>query len=127
MTVHAAVGHVCYECFTGAHDACEGCSCESPRHHRSIIASVVVDVLPQYRVVTGKLRGLIVGEDDTCECDAQLGGCDGTGFVEAREFAGSDPCRHCGGVGRVLGYPDFGPPTRVERLEAPSEESRRSA
>ncbi len=78
-------------------------------------ADLVVDV-PLYRVVSGKCAGRVVGEEDVVECDEGLGGCGGTG----RKFVpglGEMICPDCDGATKVLGYPSFGPPIRVVRLE----------
>lgn len=72
-----------------------------------------------YRVLEGPHRGLLVGDDDSCECDECDG--DGTTFPNDCEW----PCPQCNGVGRVLGYPSVGRPIRLEVAEATSIGARR--
>lgn len=83
-----------------------------------------------YRILDGPEAGVIVPETETCECDDSMDGCEGSGTVSVRysgDYSGYDSyadgereCYVCGGSGRVLGYPDSGPPLRVE-LVAPVE------
>lgn len=71
-----------------------------------------------YRVLDGPLKGTIVPKSDTVECDEDLEGCGGSGEVSTpRTWSGWETCSACGGPGRVLGYPDSGPPPRVELVE----------
>jgi hypothetical protein len=73
-----------------------------------------------FRVLSGKLKGQLVPESETVECDSAFDGCDGAGVLSVRfEWRGwpqdgERDCHVCGGVGRVLGYPEHGDPHRLE-------------
>lgn len=102
-----------------------------PSYEEAETERVALSQGPIYRVLEGRCKGMVVAEDDTCECER----CDGSGevVVQVAERSWSSPaeyeafpCPDCDGAGRVLGYGPGGP-VRIELVEAPSAALRRSA